>query len=70
MKNIETIPIARQKIARRNITEAWINETLTSPHEIIEGYGGRKVAQRIYVINDKEYLLRVILKKTKISILL
>ena len=28
--------------------------------QIVRGYGGRKVAHRKYIIDDKEYLLRVI----------
>ena len=38
----------------------WVRETLNSPVQIVEGYGGRKVAHRKYMIEDKEYLLRVV----------
>jgi len=37
-----------------------IKEAINSPMQIVEGYGGRKVAHRRYIIEDKEYLLRVI----------
>jgi hypothetical protein len=60
MKKIEIIPIARKKFERRGISEEWIKEAINSPMQIVEGYGGRKVAHRIYIIEDKEYLLRVI----------
>lgn len=60
MKKIEIIPIARKKSKRRGIPESWIRETVNSPAQIVEGYGGRKVAQRKYLVEDKEYLLRVV----------
>ena len=60
MKTFEIIPIARRKAERRGISEEWINETITSPGQIVEGYGGRMVAQRKYILQDKEYLLRVV----------
>ena len=60
MKKIEIIPVARKKLKRRNITEDWIIETINSPMQVVEGYGGRKVAHRKYTIKNKEYLLRVI----------
>ena len=60
MKYIEIIPIARKKLKRRRIVEKWVEETINTPDQIIDGYGGRKVAHKKYVLNDKEYLLRVI----------
>ena len=55
MKNIEIIPIARKKLKRRRIVEKWVEETINTPDQIIDGYGGRKVAHKKYVLNDKEY---------------
>jgi hypothetical protein len=46
MPQIEIIPIARRKIERRGIPEQWVIETLTSPSQIDDGYGNRKVAQK------------------------
>jgi len=60
MPQIEIIPIARRKIERRGIPEQWVIETLTSPSQIVDGYGDRKVAQKKYWIREKEYLLRVV----------
>lgn len=60
MKRIEIIPIARKKSERRGIPEEWIRETINSPTQVVEGYGMRKVAQRKYMIENKEYLLRVV----------
>jgi len=60
MKEIELIPIAKKKSERRGISERWITETLSSPDQIVEGYGGRKVAHKRYIIEGKEYLLRVV----------
>ena len=63
MKKVEIIPIAKRKVARRNIPENWIIETVNSPMQVMAGYGGRQVAHRKYIIDDKEYILRVIFEK-------
>jgi hypothetical protein len=60
MKKIEIIPIARKKLARRGISEDWVKETINNPAQLVQGYGGRKVAQRKYMVQNKEYLLRVV----------
>jgi hypothetical protein len=60
MKKIEIIPIAKKKSGRRGIPVEWIEETINYPDQIVEGYGGRKVAPKKYMIKDKEYLLRVV----------
>ena len=59
-KVFEIIPIARKKLSRRGISEAWVEKTINLPDQTLDGYGGRKVAQKKYVIEQKEYLLRVI----------
>ena len=63
MKKVEIIPIAKRKTSKRNIPENWIIETVNWPIEVVDGYGGRQVAHRKYIIDDKEYLLRVIFEK-------
>ena len=60
MKEIHIIPLAQRKAARRRISKEWIKETITFPAQMVEGYGGRKVAQKRYFVRDKEYLLRVV----------
>jgi hypothetical protein len=60
MRKIEIIPIARRKLEKRSIPEDWIRETLNLPSQLVEGYGGRKVAHKKYIVEGKEYLLRVI----------
>ena len=67
MKHIEIIPIAKKKLARRGIPEDWIKETLNNPDQVVEGYGGRKVAQRKYTVENKEYLLRVVFEEKEES---
>ena len=67
MKHIEIIPIARKKLARRGIPEDWIKETLNNPDQVVEGYGGRKVAQRKYTVGNKEHLLRVVFEEEEES---
>ena len=59
-KVFEIIPIARKKLNRRGISEVWVKETIDLPDQTLDGYGGRKVAQKKYTIKQKEYLLRVI----------
>jgi len=60
MKEIEIIPIATKKSKRREIPEEWIIETINFPVQIVDGYGGRKVAHKKYLVEDKKYLLRVV----------
>lgn len=45
---------------RRGIPELWVIETMNYPAQLVDGYGGRKVAHRKYLIGEKEYLLRVV----------
>jgi uncharacterized protein YuzE len=58
--DIEIIPLAEKKLKRRGITERWVKETLDFPDQSLDGYGGRRVAQKKYLMKNKEYLLRVI----------
>lgn len=60
MPDVEIIPIADKKLKRRGISKKMVKKTLNSPVQIVEGYGGRKVVHRKYMIEDKEYLLRVV----------
>ena len=65
MKVIEVIPLARRKIEQRGIPEAWIGEALISPDQIVEGHGGRLVAQQRRKVRRKERLLRVVFEETQ-----
>jgi len=65
MKKIEIIPLAKKKSKRRGISQKCIRETITFPAQIVDGYGGRRVAQRKYVVRNKEYLLRVVYEEKK-----
>ena len=64
MKEIEIIPLARKKMGQRQIPEEWVIETVTSPDQIVDGYGGRTVAHRRYRTRDKDKLLRVVFEET------
>lgn len=59
---LEIIPLAQKKIKQRKIPQKWIEETVNNPDQIVEGYGGRRVSQKIYQRDDKKVLLRVILE--------
>ena len=57
---VEIIPLALRKAKKRGIREKMIIETLRSPEQVVYGYMGRKVAHRHYLIDHKQYLLRVV----------
>jgi hypothetical protein len=65
MKDISIIPLAERKLARRGIPREWVVETIRSPDQMVEGYGGRAVAQRRYRVRAKDMLLRVVYDETE-----
>jgi hypothetical protein len=60
MKEIEIIPLARKKIP-----EAWVSEALQNADQVVEGHGGRSVAQQRRRIRRREKLLRVVFEDTE-----
>ena len=64
MKDIEIIPLARKKMEKRGITEAWVSEALGNADQIVEGHGGRLVAHQRRRIRRREMLLRVVFEET------
>jgi len=54
----EIIPLALKKTAQRNIQLKWVEQTINSPDQVVEGYEGRQVAQKIYHSSGKKMLLR------------
>ncbi len=65
MKEIDIIPLAKRKMARRGIPEAWIGEALRNADQVVEGHGGRSVAQQRRTIRRREKLLRVVFEETE-----
>jgi len=59
-KNIEIIPLAYRKAKKRGISEKMIIEAVKNPEQVVDGYEGRKVAHKYYMIYKKKYLLRVV----------
>jgi hypothetical protein len=59
-KELEIPPLVRSKLRRRSISESLIEETLTTPDQIVEGHGARLVAQKRMRMHEKEGLLRVV----------
>ncbi|MEA3222439.1 MAG: hypothetical protein U9P49_04670 [Thermodesulfobacteriota bacterium] len=55
----------KKKSKRRGISQKCTRETINSPAQIVDGYGGRRVAQRKYMVRNKEYLLRVVYEEKK-----
>jgi hypothetical protein len=64
MKEIEIIPLAKKKIEKRGISEAWVSEALQNADQVVEGHGGRSVAQQRRRIRRREKLLRVVFEET------
>jgi len=64
MEKFEIIPIAKKKLERRGIPQEWVGETINNPDQIVDGYGDRKVAQKKYLIQEKEYLLRIVYEES------
>jgi hypothetical protein len=65
MKDIEIIPLAKRKMERRGITEAWVGDALRNADQVVEGHGGRSVAQQQRRIRRREMLLRVVFEETE-----
>jgi hypothetical protein len=65
MKEIEIIPLAKRKMARRGIAEAWVGDALRNADQVVEGHGGRSVAQQRRRIRRREMLLRVVFEETE-----
>lgn len=63
MPEIEIIPLARKKMGRRSVPDRWVVETVNAPEQVVEGYGGRKVAHRRYIVRGKQKLLRVVFEE-------
>ncbi len=64
MKEIEIIPLAKRKMEKRGIPEAWVAEALRNADQIVEGHAGRSVAQQRRRIRRREKLLRVVFEET------
>lgn len=60
MIEIKIIPLALKKADKREISIKMIEETVSNPDQIVSGYGERSVAQKIYKIDNKKMMLRVI----------
>ena len=65
MKDIEIIPLARRKMERRGISEAWVGDALRNADQVVEGHGGRSVAQERRRIRRREMLLRIVFEETE-----
>ena len=50
---------------RRGIPESWVGEALRPAEQIVEGHGGRSVAQQRRRIRRREKLLRVVFEETQ-----
>jgi hypothetical protein len=53
---------ANAEMLRRQISPEWIEATLASPEQVVEGYGNRKIYQSRFTTLGKTYLIRVVLE--------
>ena len=53
---------ARAEMLRRRILQKWVEATMASPEQIVDGYGGRMVYQSRFQDGDKTYLIRLIVE--------
>ena len=55
----------KEQAKEREINIKLIEETLSNPEQIVPEIKGLKVAQKKHLINDKQYLIRIIFKEEK-----
>lgn len=67
IKDIEIIPLAKRKMERRGIPEAWVSEAIRNADQVVEGHGGRSVAQQRRRIRRRVKLLRVVFEETEVK---
>ncbi len=60
MKKVEIIPYCSAKRGRRGIQKKKNGDVIVNPMQVVDGYGGRKVAHKKFFRDNKEYLLSVI----------
>lgn len=63
------IPLASKKIKLRKISKAMLTGTIKKPDQVVEGYGGRIIYQKIYNIKNKRKLLRIVCEKENNNII-
>ncbi len=68
-KQIKIIPLAKKKLSQRGVDEFMVLETVNNPEQIVEGHGGRSVAQKKYQLNNADYLLRVVYEEDQDEII-
>lgn len=56
MKKIVVSDHAKRRIKKYGFEEIFIVETIKRPDEVVDGYGGKKIAQK----NLNNYILRVV----------
>lgn len=59
-KNIQFSDHAEIQMNERNIDKLMVLETLKNPLQIFSSKNNRRIAQKIFKIEDKDFLLRVI----------
>jgi hypothetical protein len=55
---------AHEEAKRRNISLKMIDQILIAPNQVVDSQGGRKVYQSQVKIDDKLYLVRVVVEET------
>ena len=65
MKEIEIIPLARRKIERRGIPEAWVGDALRNADQVVEGHAVVRLRNSAAQSVAREKLLRVVFEETE-----
>jgi len=60
LKPIEIRPHARRQMKERQVSEDLVKEVLSRPDQVVDSYGGRKVAQSVVERLGKRFLIRII----------
>ncbi len=56
-KEVEFWNHAKRQLRERTLDEELVRDTLKSPGQIVKGQKNRKIAQKIYKREDKDFLL-------------
>ena len=59
-KKVESWNHAKRQLRERNLDEELVRDALKSPGQIVKGQKNRKIAQKIYKREDKDFLLIVL----------
>ena len=63
-KLIQIRPHAKKQFEERKISEGLVRRVLAHAHQVIDTYGGRKIAQDIVKYKGEKFLVRIVYEET------